>query len=202
MKKEIIEKWIQDAYGIAKAHGFHDVEHRDGHWLMLITTEIAEAVEADRKGLVADYDAFSYCSDHRKYVYATYGQESPLGKQYHHEVLFEKYIKNTLEDELADIVIRCCDYLGSNGVNFAESFTEELMKEHSFSNGFYDTFAEKTWEWVAILNENSIPVGARIVALLLEVIYFCEAKCIDIQRHVEWKMKYNQSRPQKHGKAY
>lgn len=112
MKKEVIENWIQEAYGIAKAHGFHDVERKDGHWLMLITTEIAEAVEADRKGLVADYDAFLFCSKHRKTVYDACGQDSPLGRQYQHEVLFERYIKNTIEDELADICIRCCDYLG------------------------------------------------------------------------------------------
>ena len=38
-------------YAIAKAKGWHDEEHSDSHWLMLIITEIAEAVQADRKNL-------------------------------------------------------------------------------------------------------------------------------------------------------
>ena len=40
-----------EAYSIAKANGWHEEEHSDSHWLMLIITEIAEAVQADRKGL-------------------------------------------------------------------------------------------------------------------------------------------------------
>lgn len=40
-----------EAYSIAKANGWHEEEHNDSHWLMLIITEIAEAVQADRKNL-------------------------------------------------------------------------------------------------------------------------------------------------------
>ena len=40
-----------EAYSIAKANGWHEEEHSDEHWLMLVITEIAEAVQADRKNL-------------------------------------------------------------------------------------------------------------------------------------------------------
>lgn len=198
MKKEVIENWIQEAYGIAKAHGFHDIVRKDCHWLMLITTEIAEAVEADRKGLVADYDAFLFCSKHRKTVYAACGQDSPLGRQYHHEVLFERYIKNTLEDELADICIRCCDYLGCKNLTFSQL----PGRFPCYPNMFYNTFTETSWEWVRVLNNEQFSVPARVAGLLFDVLYFCDENNIDIEKHVEWKMKYNQSRPPKHGKAY
>ena len=39
------------AYKIAKSHGWHDKELSDETYLMLIITEIAEAVQADRKGI-------------------------------------------------------------------------------------------------------------------------------------------------------
>ena len=38
------------AYKTAKAHGWHDKELSDETYLMLIITEIAEAVNADRAG--------------------------------------------------------------------------------------------------------------------------------------------------------
>ena len=40
-----------EAYSIAKANGWHEQEYSDEHWFMLIITEIAEAVQADRKNL-------------------------------------------------------------------------------------------------------------------------------------------------------
>ena len=44
-----LDELTQEAYSIAKANGWHEEEHSDSHWLMLIITEIAEAVQADRK---------------------------------------------------------------------------------------------------------------------------------------------------------
>ena len=43
------DELAQEALATAKAHGWHDTEQPDEHWLMLIITEIAEAVQADRK---------------------------------------------------------------------------------------------------------------------------------------------------------
>ena len=40
--------YIKEAFGIAKDHGFHDVELPVNHFIMLIITEISEMVEADR----------------------------------------------------------------------------------------------------------------------------------------------------------
>ena len=47
-----------EAYSIAKANGWHEEEHSDEHLLMLVITEIAEAVQADRKNLHADIAKF------------------------------------------------------------------------------------------------------------------------------------------------
>ena len=37
-----------EAYSIAKANGWHEQEHSDEHFIMLIITEIAEAVQTCR----------------------------------------------------------------------------------------------------------------------------------------------------------
>ena len=44
-----LNKLAKEAYETAREHGWHDEEHSDEHWLMLILTEIAEPVNADRK---------------------------------------------------------------------------------------------------------------------------------------------------------
>ena len=83
------------AYKIAKAHGWHDKELSDETYLMLIITEIAEAVQADRDNRHADIEAFKKYEDRIDF------KEN-----------FERQIKNTVEDELADVVIRCLSFAG------------------------------------------------------------------------------------------
>ena len=70
-----------EAYSIAKANGWREEEHSDEHWLMLVISEIAEAVQADRKNLHADVEAF------KKYEEIIAFKEN-----------FERQIKNTVED--------------------------------------------------------------------------------------------------------
>lgn len=45
-----LNKWRDRAYKTACEHGFHDKELSNEHCLMLVITELSEAVEADRKG--------------------------------------------------------------------------------------------------------------------------------------------------------
>ena len=54
MKNMNLNELAKKAYENAKKKGFHDEKHTDGHWLMLVMCERAEAVEADRCGKRAD----------------------------------------------------------------------------------------------------------------------------------------------------
>ena len=47
MKNTDFNLLAKKAYENAKAKGFHDEKHTDGHCLMLVMCELAEAVEAD-----------------------------------------------------------------------------------------------------------------------------------------------------------
>lgn len=91
--------------------------------LALIVSEVGEAVECNRKNLRANLRG------------VVPGFEEEYFKQ-----AFKVHVKDTLEDEVADIIIRCLDLAG-----------------------------------------------------------FLE---IDIQKHVDLKLKYNKLRAYKHGKAY
>ena len=49
MKNIDFNALAKEAFENAKERGFHDEQHADGHWFMLVVCELAEAVEADRK---------------------------------------------------------------------------------------------------------------------------------------------------------
>lgn len=109
-------------YAINK--GFWDNQRETGTLLMLCVSELAEAMEADRKDRYADLELIE--KDKENFIDFKWS--------------FENSIKDTFEDELADTIIRILD--------------------------------------------------------------LCGAKGIDIEKHIELKMKYNATRERMHGKKY
>ena len=83
------------AYKTACEHGFHDKELSNEHLLCLVISELMEAVEADRKGKRADRESFK----------SSYEDEEPHD-DVNFKYCFEKYIKDTISDELSDAVIK------------------------------------------------------------------------------------------------
>ena len=81
-----------------KEKGFWDKERNVGEMLMLIVSEIGEAMEA-----------------HRKNRFAIRSKIDP--KKDMEPVKFEHLIKDTFEDELADAVIRILDMAGGLGID-------------------------------------------------------------------------------------
>lgn len=115
-----------------KSRGFHDKPQETGTYLMLMVSELGEALEADRNGKTANWKGFN--SD------MSYWFEGQPGYEEKWASTFKNDIKDSHEDEIADTLIRILDYCGLKG--------------------------------------------------------------IDIQAHVEAKLRYNATRPHKHGKAY
>lgn len=80
----------------AKSKGFYDQTFNIGEKLMLVVSEISEALEADR------YDKRCRSSIAVK--------ESDTWEEF--EAAFEALVKDTVEDELADAIIRILDLAG------------------------------------------------------------------------------------------
>jgi NTP pyrophosphatase (non-canonical NTP hydrolase) len=79
-----------------KEKGFWDKERNVGEMLMLVVSELGEAMEAHRKGIFAD-----------KLAWDTFNGT--------HQ--FQSTIKDTFEDELADAVIRLLDMSAGLGID-------------------------------------------------------------------------------------
>ena len=173
-----------EAYSIAKANGWHEEEHSDEHWIMLVITEIAEAVQADRKNLHADIAKFNEWQ----------GNSLPLSEETRIRRFiedFEAYIKNTVEDELADIVIRCLDLAGLRGINLSTPVKGTCKIAMPFTEYAFNT--------CHVLTYTHVPLAERINNVIGRIIAYCEAEGIDLEWFITQKMKYNRLRPYRHG---
>ena len=174
----------QEAYAIAKAHGWHDEKLPDETYLMLIITEIAEAVQADRKDRHAADIPF-------KEDVATFDVDDDLAWKDD----FEFHIKNSVEDELCDIIIRCLDMsaLRNCDLSLAKAVTDRNLLTVN------DELPKFAFRMCWMLSDETDTLCSRLNYTIAAVIAYCKQKGIDIDFFVEQKMRYNKLRDYKHG---
>ena len=113
---------------------------------------------------------------------------------------FERDVKDTLEDELADVCIRIYDLCGM--LDMEPTYYDYGIKGRDFQNIPYRTFTERCFFLCTLITKCDVDVRDAIGFSLQFVYRMCEDMGIDIERHIELKMQYNESRPVKHGKKY
>lgn len=173
-----LNRYRNEAYQTALQHGFHDEEQSIEHCKCLIVSELMEAVEADRKGNNADMDAFD------KYEGRISFEEN-----------FERHVKDTVADELADACIRIFDLAGYKNIDLDfESRKTTIIDPKG-------TFTEKIYKTVHVL-VGCEQLNRCLTLTLMHIFLLAEEMSVDIERHIKLKMRYNQSRPRLHGKKY
>ena len=120
----MINELAKKAHENAKSKGFFDTEKNIGEMLMLIVTEVAEACEADRKDYYANWDNFN------KELRA----QEKAGHKDAWKTAFDIHIKDTFEDELADIMIRVMDLAAFKGIDLHSHIEGKMnrnaLREH------------------------------------------------------------------------
>lgn len=190
IEKEQINAWVKRAYDNAKKHGWHNEEKSDKHWLMMIGTEVAEAVQADRKGRWFDELTKS-------------GLECVLANDHHGglvEKFYEDNIEGTVESEIADICIRIFDFMGVKGYETSQAIT---CKEESINLIRKDSFTENAFRVANIFFDDfCIKNGHQQLYIELALIFlfeWAEAMDVNLEQQIELKMRYNESRKYMHG---
>ena len=187
--KEQTKDFIARAYDTAVKHGFHEKMLTVEHMMMLVLSEIGEAVEADN---LIDFEK---CKD------LTYNDR------------FKNYVKDSVEDEMSDVAIRLFDLCGALNITPTDRFESysELFKDFR-KNYQRQSFCERAFVLSAILchadgasvtddgSGKSLPdiIGAALFFLFA----MADDMNVDFIRHIELKMEYNETRPKKHGKKY
>lgn len=190
---ETLNRYAKDCHERAVAKGFWHVPHSVGHCLMLAYGELHEAIEADRLG-----------------KWARLTPEAVKNLRVVSDGAFTKaflwFVKDRVEDEIADAVIRLLDLLGWMLKDRALSETE--VETYLGVSAFYIagemTLAEALWP---ILQEACCLCGkyAHRYAILYSIKsleLLCDHLGIDLMAHIELKLKYNATRPALHGKKY
>lgn len=184
MTTQIIEQFQKGIHENAVAKGFWEEgqSRSKGEMVMLIVSELSECLEAHRvekRTAIVDAAWMERSWDH-SHLY----QEHFPGK-----------IKNTVEDEMADVVIRVLDYCAGWQLPIVQreyrkestgNFGHDLLRINWYIlNAFHEDTTGKDWGYV-----------------LASIEAFCTWYKIDIESHIKWKMVYNSRRPYKHNKNY
>lgn len=178
---ERLAKLQQRIWEIATAHGWHEQPIPTAQYCGLIMTEMAEAIEADRNGRRADMESFNE------------RMSSLDGSDECFKEMYKRYIKGSIEEEFADVVIRVLD------------MAQEVHGDKMRWLGYYpygqvyqenESFIENAWYFIReVLNWGMMNISDS-VSFMFD---WAQDLGIDLWQHIEWKMKYNELRPYKHG---
>jgi len=120
----MINKLAEEIHENAKSKGFFDSEKNIGEMLCLIHSEVSEALEADRKSHYAAISLFDREFEANK----THGKDMAF------DIAFKTHIKNSFEDELADVMIRVMDLAAFKGIDLEYHINMKMkynsMREH------------------------------------------------------------------------
>ena len=191
MNTEELNALKDRAYKCAVEHGFHEEEKSDAFYLGLVMSEAGEAINADRKGRHADIKGFEENFEILPF-----------------EVIFKGHIKDSVEDEIADIVIRLLDFAGMKGYTLLISGFSELP-----SNAIIETFAGNGLAGTLFhlkgvvsdsLDDNTTKATVGIVINILSDCFdkMTGGSDCDLWWFVKQKMRYNELRPKLNGKKY
>lgn len=190
------------AYKTACEHGFHDQELSNEHCFCLVISELMEAVEADRKGKRANVDRYNKKIANSRICQ---GLDPDIPKERGYEVAYNETIKGSIEEELADAVIRLLDLAGLRGISLELANGDidgciedmaEACKDETFTESIYSIST------LPVRYDGIFNFPTAVNDMILSIFGLAKYLDIDLLWHIEQKMKYNQLREKMYGKKY
>ena len=183
----------EKAHTWAVGHGFYDEVKPDAFYLGLVMSEAGEAINADRKGMHADTKRFEEIEAAEK--------DFPFAKN------FKAHIKDTVEDEIADIVIRLLDYAGLKRYEVIADVSALPLVQASldyFGEHWLSGLLFQLMGGLSDAFDNGLVEG--YITCLIGIFEGCFEQMTgsdkDLRWFVEQKMRYNDLRPRLNGKKY
>lgn len=194
---ETLNRLSMEYHERAKDKGFWDAPHSIGHHLMLAFGELHEAIEADRLGKWAKL-TLEQIEELRVLKDAAFVQA------------FLRMVKDSVEDEISDAVIRLLDLLGwvlkrnrttelltESDLNRVFAVLDTTRPEEELTHLLLRIVAETSGYWrLGLLRDKGILYAIKSLEQLSDHLG------IDLMTHIELKIRYNSTRPHLHGKKY
>lgn len=170
-KTDKLQVWGRKQYEIAGAiRGHKSVNHH----LALVMTEVAEAIEADRR------DKRSEDAEFKKAI----AQNAAGSEDSYFNACYRDYIKGTVEEEFADIALRILDLAW---LRFGEKM-QWYNSQHVHLPYYCRLFTEKA----LYLVKRILDAGYFGLSDSLKFIYlWAEEMGIDLDFHIEQKLRFN-----------
>jgi NTP pyrophosphatase (non-canonical NTP hydrolase) len=170
-----------------------------GELLMLIVSELSEALEAHRNKKFTCFNSVKnlnlnnmYPPGHKDSYFNTYDV---------YKKSFERDIKDTFEDEMADVILRIFDLCGYLNLDISKYVNESYPSTAEENIGQALFFINS--EFVSFYRDQGKSTSVIFLAAALSrILHMCNYLKIDIWKHIEVKMLYNLTREHKHGKEY
>ena len=192
MNTEMLNALKEKAHKTAVEHGFYEEVKPDAFSLGLVMSEAGEAINADRKGKHADTKGFKEIEAAEK--------DFPFAEN------FKAHIKDTVEDEIADIVIRLLDFAGLKryGLYYERNYR---LTNRVFRILEHEGLSSALFQLNSALGE-AYNIDRLEEGVSWSIMIYSECFCKmtrsdkDLWWFVEQKMRYNDLRPRLNGKKY
>ena len=209
MSIEQLNKSIGEINSIAVAHGWYDKKLSDNHYFMMMITEISEAIQADRtnnKAQMKSFAAYYKPKNDGQFIFPDdcYNDNERFMEAY------KLYVENTVEGEIADIVIRVLSFLGMHGYKITKLPKFKSSKEKKDSAEYFGdcSFTEACLDLTAFISHNFtgrydhegiVEDMSKVIAFVYE---WCEYLHVNLDEQIRLKIRFNSLREYKHGKKY
>lgn len=118
----------------AKAKGFWDEPRETGTLLMLMVSELSEALEADRKNKHADLSKMQPDVERLTEIFKNSHARDLISADEPFKQAFEDNVKDTFEDEIADVFIRLFDFIGQRNIDIEKHI--ELKMQYNLTREY------------------------------------------------------------------
>jgi len=186
-----------------KAKGFWARERSSAEILVLIQSEMFEALEAERKSRSAKKVPECLIM---------------MNKEGFND-FFAKHVKDSFEDELADTVIRILDMAGAWNIDIQNMYLAPTLRSWSDQNPSLNLMQKEFYNFQScvlefsylisqiLLKQSQTIVTDTVLAkganqMLLFVLAIAQHFRVKVWEHVKLKLAYNTSRTHMHGKRY
>lgn len=167
------QQLIERSHKQARDKGFWNTPLTFDMAMALIISEIAEALEAYRKGRVnPDWND-------------------------------TQAVKDSFEVEIADAIIRIYDWAGGNDLSFDRLSDFDTIVAWTNDEGYnlmwlFNCVGE-TWNSTT---DDMQRMSEGLHYILSDLLSYCKFKNIDIEKYIMWKLDYNLNREYMHGKKF
>lgn len=191
----------QDIHQEQKDKGWYDNHRSDALLIMLVQSELFEAFEAWRKDNNATYRDDFYSDeingDYFEKAVSLFraGKEEEIDSKVYANI-FKVYIKDTYQDEIADVVIRLLDFAAYKDIELDKS---DFDIDFDVNSHFQFMYSMNRQLFFLNEEENRIGMAHTISGLIRAAERHIEAMGFDLYFHVDIKRIYNRTRPTRHG---